>query len=378
MRPVTKLRLAVCSFVTFLAISALFAGVLVCPECGYENPEDGVACVHCKGKLTPRKAKDPDQSSGGDSGVRAPSARIQYVSTDVVEDEIRVAQKQFEAGDLEVANLFARNAAALEFLANPAEKGDRAERIAEVRRKTETGGMKLSRKCPACGGTGKTYMESSGLDGKQTNIEIAGRSCKTCGGSGNVMKSATMDERKFRLGRAMKQYNADQHGRKYVAVGGAWIPVELEGKLSQKQMIRLKGAIAAPCADCMGLGRIDCTKCKGQGEIKCTVKGCVGGKVEVEEAGKIVKDKMKRMIKCRICNGTGFVPCVDCRGIGNTVCKKCNGSGERPSCVKCGGRGLIACKRCQGNGSVKDIVCADCKGEGYQECTACNGDGKKK
>jgi len=374
MKSVAKLSVVVFAGF-FLVASTLCAAILVCRECGYENPEGKEACVHCKAKLP--ASKTPKQPTEG-QGETTPAGKVKYMDPQVVEDEIRASKRVFDTGDFETANLFARNAAALEMLSDPATKGDRSERIIELRKKSETGGMTIDRKCPGCGGTGKYVMETQALDGKTTQIEVAGKSCKKCEGTGKIMRPSTMDERRFKMGRGMSRYTALQQSRKFVQLGAAWIPANLEGNLSVKQSVLVKKAVASPCPDCMGLGRVDCSKCKGQGEVKCTFQGCVNGKVEIQEEGKLIKGKTKRNIKCKNCNGTGFVACMDCRNKGSLVCKKCNGSGERALCLKCGGQGSIVCRRCQGSGMNKEATCTECRGEGVQECSACNGDGRKR
>ncbi|MDD4872569.1 MAG: hypothetical protein PHR77_18620 [Kiritimatiellae bacterium] len=371
------IKLSVFVFAGFLlVVSVLFAGILVCRECGYENPEGKEACVHCKAKLP--VVKTSKQPAGGQAENNLSSGRVKFIDPTIVENEIQMAQKIFDTGDFETANLFARNAAALEMLTDPAVKGERSERIVELRKKSETGGMTVDRKCPACGGTGRLMIEAQAMDGKTTNIEVAGKSCQKCSGTGKVMRPSTMDERRLKMWRGMSRYTALQQSRKYVQTGAAWIPVDLEGKLSVKNIIQVKKTVAGPCPACMGLGRVDCSKCKGQGELKCTFQGCVRGKVEVTEDGRLVKGKAKRDVKCKNCNGTGFVACVECRGKGSLVCKKCNGNGERSLCVKCGGQGGITCKRCQGSGTSKDTICEECRGEGVLECSSCNGDGRKR
>ena len=375
MRSVTKLRLSFI-FAFLLAVSIALSGVLVCRQCGYESPEGSEACSHCKAKLPPPKPKSQSDDAQADNTL--PSGKVKFISTKIVESEIQIAKKHLDAGDFDVANLFARNAAALEMVTDPLSKGERTDQIVEIRKKSETGGMTVDRKCSACNGSGKYVMETAALDNKTTTIEVAGKSCPKCNGTGKVLKPSTMDERRFKLGRAMNKYTALQQSRKFVPLGAAWIPAELDGKLSGKQFMQVKRAVAAPCADCMGLGRLDCTKCKGQGEIKCTFQGCVQGKVEIQDEGRLVKGKIKKLIKCKNCNGTGFVACADCRAQGSLVCKKCNGSGGRALCVRCGGQGMSACKRCQGSGTGKDGACSECKGEGVLECTACGGDGRKR
>lgn len=368
-----KLSVAVCAGF-LLAVSVLLAGVLVCRECGYENADGNEVCTHCKAKLPVKPVKPAE----GPADEKSTPSKAKPIDSKFVDNEVKMAEQHFTAGDFEIANLFARNAAALEMLVDPAVKSDRSERIVELRKRSETGGMTVDRKCPACGGSGKYIMETAALDNKTTTIEVAGKSCPKCGGSGKVMKPSTMDERRFKLGRGQSRYTALQQSRKFLPLGAAWIPAELDGTLSVKQTVQVKRAVALPCPDCIGLGRMDCAKCKGVGEIKCTYTGCLNGKVEVTDEGRLVKGKLKKTVKCKSCNGMGLIACAECRAKGSILCKRCNGSGERALCSKCGGQGAAACKKCQGTGKVKDVTCGECRGDGVQECTGCNGDGRKK
>jgi DnaJ-class molecular chaperone len=299
----------------------------------------------------------------------------------VVEQEIDLGQRHLDSGEFDLANLFFKNAASLEILTDPKQKAGRSATIIELRKKSETGGMTVQRKCPECGGTGKHVMEAAGMDNKVTTIEVAGKSCQRCGGTGNIMKPTTMDERRGKIGRAINKYTAIQQGRKYMPVGGAWVPSDLDGKLGVKQTVMLRRSAAPPCSECMGLGRVDCSKCNGMGEIKCTASGCINGIVESIDEGGLIKNKVKvkKKSKCRTCTGTGFVTCLSCRGKGNMVCKKCNSSGERQACTRCGGQGFTECRRCRGSGKTeKEAVCSECRGEGVELCSSCGGDGKKK
>ncbi len=375
MRLVTKERIL--SVLVFMAIiPVVFSGILVCRKCGYESPEGSEICSHCKAKLPASQLKPQAEAAPGDNMLA--SGKLKWIDSKVIEDELNLALRYLDAGDFDLANLYAKNASALEILANPAVKEGRSDKIVEIRRKSETGGMSAGRKCHLCGGTGKFVLETTGLNNKTTKISVADKVCQQCNGTGKVLKPTTMDERRFKLGRAKNRFIELQQGRKFVPMGGAWVPAEFEGKFSVKQAVQVKRAVAAPCSECMGLGRMDCTKCKGLGEVKCTYSGCVNGKVEIEDEGKIVKGKDKKIVNCKMCNGNGFVPCLDCRGQGNLVCKKCSGSGERAVCVRCGGQGTIACRRCQGAGTVKDAPCQECRGDGVVECTACSGDGRKR
>lgn len=352
-------------FPLFLAAS----GIVVCPKCGHENKPEAAACSHCSAGL-PAVKKKAETVSG--------PRETRYLSAAAVESEIALAGEYFGKEDYDLADLFLKNAAALDMLTDPRSTGGHSGRIPELRKKCQTGGMSVRGSCSDCGGTGKGSMQVTSLSGETTTMDVAGKSCAKCGGTGFVLRPSTMDERRYKLGRAASRFTAIQQSRKMVPVGGTWVPADIEKDLSPRQVASIKRVTAVSCATCAGLGRVDCKRCKGLGNGKCTVSQCVKGMVEVDTEGQLVKGKGKKTVKCKICGGAGRLTCADCSGKGSRVCEKCNGSGERALCVKCSGQGLLTCKRCAGTGSAKEALCGDCRGAGVVECGACNGDGRKK
>jgi hypothetical protein len=187
-----------------------------------------------------------------------------------------------------------------------------------------------------------------------------------------------LNERKFRIGRAIRRYTTLQQARKYVSVGEAWVPGDIEMKLTSRQRARLKHATALPCSHCMGGGLSACKRCSGGGYIKCTNSKCENGLVEVELGGEL--EGLEPVIvkgPCETCKGTSAVKCETCKARGTVLCPKCEGTGERKDCGKCDGEGSVECTKCDGMGTYKNSMCRKCKGEGFIECSSCHGDGKK-
>lgn len=373
-----------------LFVPAALAELLLCPECGYENPDGSRACTHCRAAL-PDRGREQTEAAGSDAAEgedRRPEETAGEHETDllseegflslrVVRDEVREAGRYQEQGEYEVARLFYRNASALNLLTDPGSGGRLSSSLVEAIRRCETPGGRAARKCPQCDGTGKRMMMTTSTTGEVEYREVYGQHCPRCRGAGTVLKPATCSERLYRRGRAVNTVKLLQQARKFVPVGEAWVPAELESRLTLQQEVTLRRALAAPCAECGGLGRTDCRHCEGTAAAACPNGDCVNGKVEVTATDRLVRTALTRLEKCEVCDGKAEVACDKCGGKGSFVCRKCNGSGEREACGKCGGRGLSSCGRCKGTGSYRDDICPYCKGAGETLCTSCNGDGRR-
>lgn len=357
--------------------SVALCQIIVCPKCGYENPGDGAKCTHCEAELPGSDTKQPVETEPTDDAPVLSSEK-QYLDAKIVRKEMRLGRQYFREGDIEIARLFFVNAACLEMLTDPKVESDRSERILQYEKKCGAGGGVARAECPVCGGSGKYIMDTALLDGETVHKEVPGRSCDRCKGKGYIFKAGSLEQRKYRIGRAVKQYTMLQHGKKFIPVGGAWVPGEIEADLSRREIVLLKRATAAPCPDCVGLGRETCRKCNGARKVDCPNSECENGIITVAKGGELVKGKINRTEKCKTCRGRGRVACATCRGRGSILCKKCGGSGVRPLCRKCGGQGLVPCRKCKGAGTYKGEPCVDCQGQRIAECSSCGGDGRKR
>ena len=361
-----------------LFIAAAFAGIMVCPKCGYENPQEARTCEHCMAELPETQVIEGVGKAGDSNCTLLETGKVEFLKPGLVEEEIRWGNVYSATGEVEVARLFFRNAAALDMLTSPALTNDRAARIVELLKRIDSAKAGTQRPCPVCGGTGKSSMKVVSLKGEVSYQDVHGKPCEKCAGSGKISGPTTADEWKFAAGRAAARYAALQRSRKYVPTGGAWIPLDIEQKLSTRQTVLLRRAVPPTCQLCMGYGRVECSRCKGTREIKCPNAKCVQGMTQVDVTAALSKTKVTRSEKCKVCLGKGVVACPECNGEGSVLCKDCNGTGELPVCKRCSGQGYSSCSRCGGTGKQKQGACSACGGEGIVACSACNGDGRKK
>ena len=369
-RTVTLVLAAGLAFVAFIA-----AAPVICPKCGWEMTENDRVCTHCGAELPP--PKPVEHVATAESTARGASF---FLDPEIVEAEIAVGIEQLRSGNPEVARLFFKNASALNLLTeHPGGVVDeRSNRILQFTLESEQQMRMVRRPCPECGGSGKKSMTVTSLDGKVERKEVPGSICPACDGRGYVVATGTIDEQRFRMGKALSLYTTLQQGRRMVRIGEAWVPQKVADRLGIRQRILLKRTLALPCPDCMGLGRNDCRKCQGLGRIKCPNPKCENGLVSVESGGLLTETRLKRKEKCKVCGGVGTVLCPECKGSGSILCKTCGGTGARELCRRCNGEGLTTCPRCKGSGMVGGEVCAECKGEGVVECASCGGDGRKR
>jgi hypothetical protein len=361
------------AFALLLTVSTGLAALRICAKCGYENPDGGTSCSHC-GAVLPQQV--PEVVTGVDSNpvVRTGSARVDEA---LVEEEVRRGQERLARNEPDLAKLFFRNALAFDLLTGKT-NAVRSGQIGELLQRCDALRGRVKIRCPACDGTGRRRVNMIGLDGREIEVVgSTGSTCPRCGGSGSIARSGTVSDRKLAIGKAMGQYRTLQQGRRFVPVGGAWLPEQVASGLTVRDRVTVLRATAAPCAACLGTCQVDCTACSGSGNVKCTNRSCVGGRVTLKPEERLGRS-IEQVQKCKICGGTGVVPCERCRGSGALLCKACNGTGDRALCQRCGGAGLTPCQRCSGTGQSQGVPCKACAGKGEVLCTGCQGDGRKR
>jgi len=367
--------------------------VSICGSCGYECSDDARFCSHCGGgiEVEGRKSDVGDQGdasvqediSAGEFGAEDGQVRLAPVRVESVKAEMREAQKYAKQGRVELGELFARNAFALNMLAGDDHDKLRSKSMIKFLKSCEVKAKNGRRVCPECRGSGKAVMSAHTLGDRTVKFEAAGMRCKRCGGTGKIRGQLTMDERKYRLGTSMEEYRTLQNSRGMVPEGLVWIPAAIATGLDVRQRVVLKRALPPVCSRCMGLGRIDCSTCKGTGIVECRAKGCRDGYVESESGVTRLGGSSSRSeragirAKCKECGGSGVISCKKCSGIGNLLCKSCNGSGRAKICDKCSGKGLNTCRRCGGTGIYRDKACSYCRETGSIECSSCGGTGRR-
>jgi len=300
------------------------------------------------------------------------------VSQEIVAEELQIGKEYIRAGDLDLARLFLRNAGALDMLRAQSSGAELSKTITALVTRCEEIGSRVKRRCPECDGTGRQSLGIRRLRGDEDTL-LSESKCDRCQGRGFFMDAGHASERKFRAARAVNKYTRLQQGRKFVPIGGAWVPLAVEPKLTIRQTVQLRRATALPCEECMGVGRLDCDECKGAGFEKCSNRDCKNGMIEVEKGGQLSKTTaIKLRERCPDCRGKGKQACRECLGRGSVVCDECGGTGQRELCSRCGGQGMAPCRRCRGVGSYRGGQCTTCGGSGSALCSSCSGDGRKK
>lgn len=372
------MKIVVNVMVMAICIAIYAEQVIICPKCGYENPETEKICHHCEAKLPAKEEVETIQEKSSNTNLWIGS-KPGHLNPQIVEDEISVGKQWMSKNETDVAYFFFRNALALNLLTD-AESGKMfGKQIVGLINKCSSVGATKKITCDTCDGTGKGTVKFVSMKGEVSYMETPGHPCEVCGGTGYLIKSISVTEKMLALGRAKNKFTTLQKGRRFIQTGEAWIPIGLEQFLTMYQQVALLRAVAAPCTKCMGIGKIECTECKGTGMIKCTNPKCRNGMVEVETGGGLSsKTKLTRKEKCPVCKGKGMINCPKCSGDGSILCPLCNGTGERAVCSTCGGQGLIQCTKCRGTGIIRNISCDACKGTGVVICNKCNGDGRQK
>lgn len=354
---------------------ALVAGVClaealrICGKCGHETAGSDTVCAHCGAELPAIVTNDVATAAVQTAELPA------KVEPSVVLEEVNLGRAALEKGRVDMAKLYFRNALALDLLAGKTQ--DLSEKIGTLIQQCKVGRGTVRIRCAACDGTGRRTARSTSMAGKETGSSTGGTPCTQCGGTGHQTRPGAVSDRKYTVGQALSDFRTAQQSRHYVSVGMAWLPQGVEQSLDVKTRAAVMRSVAAPCAQCLGLGLADCQTCSGMGRVKCSNRSCAGGMVTVKAESRLGRD-LERQERCKICSGAGVIPCEKCRGTGAVLCRSCNGTGERAQCSRCGGEGIAQCQRCAGAGRVGDAVCKSCGGKGDLLCVSCQGDGRKR
>jgi hypothetical protein len=377
-------KTAAFSLSLLLMVCGLAWAIPICGSCGYENGEAARFCSHCGNNLNTAAVKPVEGGADSEEGQDEAPVSSALISPDAVAEDMRTARKFLKGSEVDLANLFARNALALNLLAGVTDNELRANAIVSFIDKCSLLEGRVQRRCSVCRGTGKAVMTSGSLSGSKRELRASSGRCSRCSGSGYVRGTETVDERKYRIGQALERYRTLQQNAGRVPVGLAWVPSASASELGLSEIVALKRAIPPACDRCAGVGRSDCTTCRGGGKTECRAKGCERGDVEIKNtssgtlggSGSGLSSKMK--VKCQACSGSGFESCKKCSGAGSHICKECNGSGSGAICVKCSGSGILPCRRCLGSLIYRGKPCQACATNGRVECSSCVGTGRKR
>ena len=343
----------------------------ICPACGHEQPDESTQCDHCGAAWRIQPVLTRPADDGLELSVRLTSAE----GWTAVSNEVLLAHERHEQGDLDVAIFLFRNAMALISTMEANEQRESVSRQihgAIDRLRKSTG--KVRRTCLACAGTGKRFLELAGLDGTIKRTD-SGQPCHFCNGRKVVQAEERPQERQYRVGMALRRYVELQRSRHYVSLGEVWIPESFTGKLTSRQIARMRNLCAPRCEVCSGGGNIACTECEGRGDLSCSNRECRNGKVERIQKGMLSPGDIRATSICPVCKGMARVICHACRGNGQALCDACKGSGESEPCKRCGGDGLVDCRDCKGVGQKDTVPCARCRSEGVTLCDRCDGNG---
>ena len=363
--------------VALAAVAAVMwaQGLTICAACGREAKPGEAVCSHCQAALPkPRSAVDTKPAEP----TADKDAEVGRQAAVVVESSVRLA-REAEKQEPAVALCYYQNALALMRLVPadtfPASVGEAI--LGGNKRVLQT----LSRgtvPCRKCNGSGRFQLDMGKVDGKKGIKSVDGVVCPACQGAGHVAGLREVDKVKMAILQGRGEFERRQMVAGDIRIGRAFVPPELEKRLTNRQRALVMTGMPVPCSECQLAARQTCTSCRGSGWVKCDYKGCVQGVLKEErKSGSRQEKRLNEDLikKCPKCEGLGESRCSVCKGTGGVACKKCDGSGMAPRCLKCTGVGLMACAKCKGTGSVKGALCPECKGENMVLCTACRGEG---
>lgn len=426
-RPWIQIAVGLVAAVLF-AWPAVQAALRLCPDCGYEVPDNAAVCGHCNRAMPPAPSvpaeppADPVPGPGATAAAPASAPAGAKISDALLDAQVKAARELEAAGNLPLAMLYARNAQALLALAGGAARADDRAKMSTIVLEGRQRIVHRLRECPVCGGSGLRKMRTLAMNGQLVEQNIAGAPCTACKGQGKIPGLALESETAGPQAEAVRQFRLRQQKDGLEESGGIWLPAGLAELMNDRQKAASRRAFGVACAACDGLGREACETCSGKGMVKCANKDCKQGITTCPDCKGTGKSRTTatdnlsssqnqrnnqynrnsqynrngtttrhigvtsvRMCPtcngagkgiCKDCNGLGFEVCGTCEGRGEKVCRSCKGTGESPICTKCQGEGLSACTRCSGTGKGRTGECTYCRGQGVVLCKTCQGSGR--
>ncbi|MFW5870933.1 MAG: zinc-ribbon domain-containing protein [Verrucomicrobiota bacterium] len=350
---------------------------MICPQCGWEMPDTKEKCSHCGAELpsveyeeradqTKKMFVSSEQSDGAGYEDKIYSA---------LTEDFKLGRRYFEKENPFLAELFCRNAMALNTLSSLTGRVERRKKFVAAIEICE-GSIKFTEaSCFVCNGSGKRVVTGLSLSGSSIKASTT-KPCSYCGGDGQIRLFRSSDDLKYMKGRALSVFESHQQHSRRVHVGKVWVPQAVGNSLSVEEKVKLKQLWPEPCEECGGAGLLQCSSCRGRGYVHCSNPDCKNGYVENKRSNKLGSGARTRS-RCPNCRGLGFEKCSDCRGKGSVICERCRGTGKTPRCKSCDGTGLADCGKCDGTGKYDGETCPECGGEGKIECPPCNGYGRK-
>lgn len=354
------------------------AAILICAKCSYENEPGSKFCSHCGAPFAAGAEPGPEVPTNKPQAlVQGVAGAAQAMVTPViVEGDLKAALEQLEKRNAWLALLYCENAMALNAIAKtPRSIG---EGILEMHGQCEAGVRSSVKECRVCDGKGAIVKRDSSMsvEARRRNQAPVNETCTACRGTGIVPGRAGLDALKQGHDGALKMYAVLRQGAKWVPVGNAWVPPDMDSKLSYRQVAALKRVTGSRCPNCAGAGQITCAKCSGSARVKCPNKACSNGFVAKKLDAGLGSANRVIMVRCSECEGRGTVKCQACDGYGSTACKTCRGRGRLAICDRCDGDGLKRCTECSGTGMQKKAICNGCRGCGSILCRTCMGSGR--
>jgi hypothetical protein len=355
----------------------------ICGSCGREDTAGGPTCAYCQAPLPDAPAPEPKPADNAPvNGEASPDAQLAQRAFEAARLDVLAAREE-ESRHPEVALALYENARALLAVVDPAAlPPDTGKALLEGIQRCRGALAVTGQVCPVCGGTGRQQITlqqlAGGTEAAAPATRTTGAACPSCGGRGAVSGNRDVEATRLLILRGRREAGLRLQAAGRVAAGQAWIPPEWSRELMPRALAAVRGAAAADCPACAGLGLAPCKPCSGTGQIPCPNRTCRNGWVEETVANTLSpKTALTRRVKCPVCQGTAKVECPACRGKGAVACRGCKGTGLATPCRTCGGEGVVPCRACRTRRRGEDdrAGCPVCKGSGWMLCERCKGDG---